>query len=131
MTAPIVDEIRRELPLGIHAVGEARKFVETTIATWGAGTEDIAAAELLTSELVTNAVLYGHGAHTLTLRRDGPLLRILVSDSAPGLPTRRAAEDDAEVGHGMQLIEGYARAWGVDVHDGGKTVWCEVTISGR
>lgn len=131
MTAPLAEEMSRELPLGVHAVGVARHVVSSTLEGWGVSSEDIASAELLASELVTNAVLYGHGAHTLTLRFVEPTLRILVGDSSPGLPTRRSADDDAEIGRGMQLVEAYATCWGVEPHDGGKTVWCEIVLTGR
>jgi anti-sigma regulatory factor (Ser/Thr protein kinase) len=131
MTAPLIDEISEQLPLGVHAVGAARQFVGSTIGAWGAGTEDTSAAELLASELVTNAVLYGYGARTVTLQHDGTRLRILVSDSAPGVPTRRNTAHDDEIGHGMQLIEAYAESWGVEPRSDGKVVWCEIVISGR
>ena len=102
-----------------------------TITTWGGGPEDVASAELLVSELVTNAVLYGYGAEALTLKRERDRLRICVSDRSVALPTPRAPTDDAEIGLGMQLIAAYASAWGVEPDENGKTVWCEVVISGR
>jgi anti-sigma regulatory factor (Ser/Thr protein kinase) len=129
MTAPLTDEVSRELPLGVHAVGVARQIVSETLGRRGLNAEDIAAAELLASELVTNAVLYGYGAHTLTLRFENARLRILVSDSSPSVPTRRTAHDDDEIGRGMQLIEAYAESWGVEPHDHGKAVWCQVVLA--
>jgi len=133
VTAPLIDEVSSDLPLGIHAVGTARTFVSETIRAWGAGVEDVAAAELLASELVTNAVLYGYGAHTIRLRRNltEGRLRISVTDSSPGYPARREAGENDEIGRGMQLIEAYAESWGVEPQTTGKAVWCEVTISGR
>jgi len=131
MTPPLIDEISTDLPLGIHAVGVARALVSTTITGWGASGEDVASAELLASELVTNAVLYGYGARTITLRQESGRVRILVADSAPGIPTRREAGDDDEVGRGMQLIEAYADSWGVEPTTDGKIVWCDVWISNQ
>jgi len=109
----------------------ARRAVAGTITSWGGGPEDVASAELLVSELVTNAVLYGYGAEALTLKRERDRLRICVSDRSVALPTPRAPTDDAEIGLGMQLIAAYASAWGVEPDENGKTVWCEVVISGR
>jgi anti-sigma regulatory factor (Ser/Thr protein kinase) len=131
MVAPLLGEIRHDLPLGIPAVGVARHAVAVTIADWGGGPEDVAGAELLVSELVTNAVLYGYGADALTLKRERNRLRICVSDRSAALPTPRTASDDAGIGLGMQLIAAYASAWGVEPDENGKTVWCEVVISGR
>ena len=131
MVAPPVREITRSLPLGVHAVGVARQFVATTVPDWGGGTEDVAAVALLSSELVTNAVLYGYGADELTLRHDDGRLRISVADRSLTLPTPREPSDDAEIGRGMQLIEAFADSWGVDPGADGKTVWCEVVLSGR
>jgi anti-sigma regulatory factor (Ser/Thr protein kinase) len=130
VTAPLIDEISTELPLGVQAVAIARAFVGDAIRAWGAGAEDIASAELLASELVTNAVLYGYGARTIALRRESHRLRIGVSDSAPGVPTRREAGGEDEIGRGMQLVEAYAESWGVEPHDDGKAVWCEIVIAG-
>jgi anti-sigma regulatory factor (Ser/Thr protein kinase) len=131
MVAPLLGEIRHDLPLGIPAVGAARHAVADAVIGWGGGPEDVAGAELLVSELVTNAVLYGYGADTLTLKRERNRLRICVSDRSAAVPTPRAPSDDAEVGLGMQLIAAYAAEWGVEPDENGKTVWCEVVISGR
>lgn len=101
--------------------------------------EDVAvAAELLTSELVTNAVIHPRPsatAHTdvaaivLHLHRTPDRLRVEVIDHDPE-PLQPAAgpADDLSHGWGLQLLDRLATSWGaqplsVEV---GKTVWFEI-----
>ncbi|MCZ4122221.1 ATP-binding protein [Streptomyces sp. H39-S7] len=91
-------------------------------------------ALLLTSEVVTNAVNACHSSGcsipvTLSAewtRADASgTLRVLVHDSAPGLPAGRAAEGGDESGRGLALIGDCATEWGVRATDAGpgKFVW--------
>lgn len=101
--------------------------------------EDIAvAAELLTSELVTNAVIHPRPSATahsdmaaivLHLHRTPDRLRVEVIDHDPE-PLKPAAgpADDLSHGWGLQLLDRLATSWGaqplsVEV---GKTVWFEI-----
>jgi anti-sigma regulatory factor (Ser/Thr protein kinase) len=129
MTAPALADARCELPLGVHAVGAARNFVERTLKGWDTDADAIATARLLASELVTNAVLYGYGARELRLRLNDADLTIMVSDDAPGRPYARTPSGESEVGRGMQLIEACASRWGVEPDGAGKIVWCELSLS--
>jgi anti-sigma regulatory factor (Ser/Thr protein kinase) len=129
MTAPALADARCELPLGVHAVGAARNFVDRTLAEWDTDTESIATARLLASELVTNAVLYGYGARELRLRLNDTDLKIMVFDDAPGHPQARTPNGESEIGRGMQVIEACATRWGVDPDGAGKVVWCELPLT--
>jgi hypothetical protein len=57
------------------------------------------------------------------------LLRVEVTDDgAPGLPQRRAAGNDDENGHGLQLVEALATRWGCRrAGSGTTTTWFELT----
>lgn len=96
-------------------------------------------ALLLTSEAVTNAVNACHSSGcsipvTLsaewhrTGRNTSETLRVLVHDSAPGMPAGRAAEGGDESGRGLALIGDCATDWGVRATDAGpgKSVWFEL-----
>jgi anti-sigma regulatory factor (Ser/Thr protein kinase) len=89
-------------------------------------------AVLLTSEVVTNAVVHADPdalASELVVRLavTDDVVRIEVHDDGPGAPTVGDGAADDEFGRGMVLVEHLASAWGV-VPDpvGGKSVWFEV-----
>lgn len=90
-------------------------------------------AELLTSELVTNALQHTAGGAVLTATFSadtGPRLRVEVRDSLarrPRLCTADAASDHATSGRGLLLVQALADSWGVRTGDSGKVVWFELT----
>lgn len=82
---------------------------------------------LLVSEMVTNALVHGHGQVTVRVtslhqRR----LRLEVADSAIDRPVVRPMSLGAEGGRGMALIDALADSWGVDGLADGKVVWAEL-----
>ena len=84
-------------------------------------------AQLLTSELVTNALQHGDGAIELQLRADPTALRVEVSDESPERPQRMNASAGSVSGRGMLLVEALASSWGILSHPGdGKAVWFEL-----
>jgi len=92
-------------------------------------TELAATAELLVSELVTNAIRASTIASEpvvrllLTVDYDG--LRISVWDAAPGRPRRSEQSDDAIGGRGLMLVEALSSDYGTYLSAGlGKVVWC-------
>lgn len=82
---------------------------------------------LLTSELVTNAVLYGQselGARIeLRISFTPAMVRIGVHDQSPAPPVAQSVSPDATSGRGLDLVDAVSSAWGVDATDGGKEVW--------
>jgi anti-sigma regulatory factor (Ser/Thr protein kinase) len=80
-------------------------------------------AQLLVSELVTNAVRYGKG-DTLRVVVDLRERRLLVSvtDSNP-VPPRLGEREDEQGGRGMTLVDALASGWGTRESGSGKTVW--------
>jgi anti-sigma regulatory factor (Ser/Thr protein kinase) len=104
----------------------ARRFVRDRLNQLG-HTALIDAAELGTSELVTNACLHARSEITVavSLRRAGRI-RIEVSDDSPRPPRRKDLGPFATSGRGLHLLSAYGR-WGVQRRAGGvgKTVWFE------
>jgi anti-sigma regulatory factor (Ser/Thr protein kinase) len=83
-------------------------------------------AELLTSELVTNAVVHGTGIVTVAVECDADGVAVAVGDESETRPARRPASVDAVGGRGLTIVARLARAWGVRDGDGGqaaKFVW--------
>ncbi|MFD5184787.1 SpoIIE family protein phosphatase [Streptomyces sp. NPDC058372] len=114
-----------------EALRAARHALRTALKNWSL--EALGdTAELLTCELVTNALLHTGGDTTLTAgpvqRGGGRALRLAVSDSSAASPRRRAATEQHTSGRGMLLVEELASAWGVEPRGNGKTVWCEVPL---
>jgi anti-sigma regulatory factor (Ser/Thr protein kinase) len=103
-------------------VGQAREHVSRACA--GLNRDLVEIAQLLTSELVTNALDHGAGEIVLGIARSDHDLEIDVTDGAAGLPRRAAPAPDQTRGRGMLLVESMSAAWGVEPPaDGGKRVW--------
>ncbi|WP_053660642.1 SpoIIE family protein phosphatase [Streptomyces sp. MMG1121] len=116
------------LPREPRSVGRAREYARTQLVDW-----DLEAlvdtAELLVSELVTNALRYGEGEIRLRLLLDRTLV-CEVWDSGLVQPRRRRARDTDEGGRGLQLVGLLSAAWGSRRTPRGKTVWFELPLPG-
>jgi anti-sigma regulatory factor (Ser/Thr protein kinase) len=85
--------------------------------------------ELLTSELVSNAIEHARSAGRLVLELGPTVVRVEVADANPLPPTPRVAQPGDIGGRGLYLVDHLSTRWGVD-HDrpsSGKTVWFELT----
>ncbi|GAB7104111.1 hypothetical protein JCM4814A_24250 [Streptomyces phaeofaciens JCM 4814] len=113
------------------AVREARAQVRGQLERWGLGERDdlVDTAELLVSELATNAVLHSASRFRLTLFAAHGTLRCEVADTGRHPPELREA-GDAESGRGMFLVDALARGWGCHRDGPGKTVWFELGTCG-
>ncbi|TGZ12713.1 hypothetical protein DV517_67970 [Streptomyces sp. S816] len=122
-------------PVG-RSVATARSFVRDTLQGWGFA-DIVDDAVVLTSELVTNAVVHaGTHAEVLCLRTaDG--VRIEVSDQYPEreVPLQNSASPmaspDREGGRGLQLCAALASRWGVDYTPTHKHVWFQLNLPER
>ena len=112
-----------DLPSTTEAPRLGREFVHSALCTAHHVTvrED---AELLVSELVTNAVLHGLPPITLRVDCDTTELVVEVSDEAvgPALSPHHTSLE-RESGRGLALLDILSDAWGVDPLDQGKVVW--------
>ncbi|MFD3555961.1 SpoIIE family protein phosphatase [Streptomyces goshikiensis] len=117
-----------ELPAEPTAAAEARHLAETTLTRWGL--EELAfTAELVVSELVTNAYRYGGGTPvTLRLIRDRSLI-CEVSDGSSTAPHLRRARTTDEGGRGLFLVAQLTERWGTRNTRDGKTVWTEFPLA--
>ncbi|WTW95272.1 SpoIIE family protein phosphatase [Streptomycetaceae bacterium NBC_01309] len=114
------------LPAEPPVVARARELTRKTLHDWDLEIlVDI--AELLVSELVTNALRYGAGPIRLRLLRGRNLL-CEVADAVPSLPRLREARDTDEGGRGMQLVTTLAERWGSRRAGHGKIVWFELQL---
>ncbi|CAM5629149.1 hypothetical protein SRIMM317S_04356 [Streptomyces rimosus subsp. rimosus] len=99
-----------ELPAEPTAAAEARELTSATLTEWGQ--EELAfTAELVVSELVTNAYRYGGTPITLRLIRDRTLI-CEVSDPNSTAPHLRRALSTDEGGRGLLLVAQLTDRWG-------------------
>jgi hypothetical protein len=70
-------------------------------------------AQLVVSELVTNACKYAPGPCALTLEVRGPIVEITLWDSEPALPMARPADPGRIGQHGLEIV--FALCDGFDV----------------
>jgi PAS domain S-box-containing protein len=118
--------LHRSFPAERHVVRLARHAVTETLRTWRL--EAVAdRAELLVSELVTNAVRHARGPVELRMVRGASLL-VEVTDPVPDPPRERTASPDDEGGRGLPLVARLSRRWGTRREPAGKTVWFELGI---
>ncbi|MBX9365393.1 SpoIIE family protein phosphatase [Streptomyces sp. WAC04114] len=122
-------------PVG-RSVASARSFVRDTLQGWGFA-DIVDDAVVLTSELVTNAVVHaGTSADVLCLRSDEGA-RIEVADRYPEreIPLQGTAinmgSPDREGGRGLQLCAALAGRWGVEYTPTHKTVWFQLDLPAR
>jgi anti-sigma regulatory factor (Ser/Thr protein kinase) len=119
------------------APGCARDHVRSLAHEWGLpGLADT--AELLVSELVTNAVQASERLKTradlaivpvvgLWVTSDGISMVLHVWDANPEIPVLKDFAADDENGRGLFLVETLSKDWAVDRKADGKVVWCLIT----
>ena len=84
-------------------------------------------AVLLTSEIVTNAVVHARSSAVLTLAVTPGAVLVSVSDVCRYAPVVQEAAPEWESGRGLGIVDSIATAWGVHQHgEGGKTVWFQL-----
>ncbi|MFJ6792798.1 SpoIIE family protein phosphatase [Streptomyces sp. NPDC091268] len=117
-----------EVPADPAAVSRVRNAGSAQLAAWGLG--DISfTAELILSELITNAIRYGTAPIRVRLLRDRNLI-CEVSDGSSTSPHLRYAATTDEGGRGLFLVAQYAERWGTRYTDRGKVIWAELPLTG-
>ncbi|MFE0440742.1 ATP-binding protein [Streptomyces nigra] len=95
-------------PAQPKSVGHLRKRASMIFSAWMLTTDETQAAELVISELLTNAVEHGHDEMTLAVARTGSALEITVADH--GRAGHRSRSDDPEEhGRGLAIVAAIAQ----------------------
>ncbi|MFJ8855052.1 ATP-binding protein [Streptomyces sp. NPDC102437] len=137
MPHPSLCQATFRLPRRRSSVPKARAVLRARLGEWRARQDAADCAELVLSELVTNALRAPAPGDRMVgvrivCRERGALLRLEVSDAGEGRPRmqRPGALDTA--GRGLQLVDALAERWGVDERRAGigKTVWAELLAPG-
>jgi anti-sigma regulatory factor (Ser/Thr protein kinase) len=105
---------------------QARRFVTETLGYWSCQ-RLVDDANLLTSELVTNAVLHARTTVELTVCRTDGGVRVEVADDDPERVERTPARrTHATTGRGLAMVAALSDHWGVTLARSGKSVWFEL-----
>jgi PAS domain S-box-containing protein len=112
------------LPADPAIVATARALAERQLRTWHL--PDLAfSAELVVSELVTNAIRHAEGPITLRLIHEHTLI-CEVSDHSSTAPRLRHARATDEGGRGLFLVAQTTQGWGTRYTAEGKTIWAQL-----
>ncbi|MFD7505193.1 SpoIIE family protein phosphatase [Streptomyces sp. NPDC059850] len=118
--------VSSDVPSDPAEVARVRAGVQRQLAEWGM--EEIAfTAELVLSELITNAIRHATGPIRLQLLRDRALI-CEVSDTSSTSPHLRYATPIDEGGRGLFLVAQFAERWGTRYIPGGKVIWAELAL---
>ncbi|MFK0291183.1 SpoIIE family protein phosphatase [Streptomyces sp. NPDC090442] len=117
------------LRLDPREAGRARRLVAGQLTAWGLPSA-VETAQLLVSEVVTNAVQHAHTERVVLRLVHTDALLCEVSDDDHALPQLLDAEPDAEFGRGLRVVSRLAREWGTSRTTTGKTVWFEQPLPG-
>lgn len=116
-----------------HAPGRARSRVRDLCRRWGLASEIREAAEIVVTELVTNAVEHALSPSVVEVERHGDAFRMTVRDygagsdhDIPDATSWRAPPTSSPRGRGLAMVAAVSRAWGVLRHPDGKTIWAEM-----
>ncbi|MET8292231.1 SpoIIE family protein phosphatase [Streptomyces sp. NPDC005132] len=115
-----------ELLEDLSEVARARDLASLQVARWGLP-EAAFLAELVVSELVTNAIRYGGSPVQLRLIRHDTLI-CEVSDGSNTAPHLRRARTFDEGGRGLFIVAQLAERWGTRQQSDGKTIWAELAL---
>ena len=120
------------LPSTPYCVQLARFYVRSALSYHGLSdySED---AELVTSEIVTNAVRHADAQNIgleLTTLHGSEALAIVVTDTSPVPPVKRGLSVDSDSGRGLDIVAALSARWGWRPESGGKAVFAILTREG-
>jgi len=105
-------------------VRAARALVRETLD--GHDAELIDAAELMTSELVSNCVRHAQTDFEVRISAQD-VVRVEVRDSGEGTPRVLSPSARETTGRGLRIVEAMSRQWGVIDQPAGKVVWFTIS----
>lgn len=112
-----------------ESIRVVRRFLACTLRAWREETL-LADAELVASELATNAIRHAGSPFRVSLSRSAGSVRIAVDDLDARVPRELGHSADGVSGRGIALVAALSRHWGVDRGEIGKTVWVELPLAG-
>lgn len=123
------------LELRLPAEPSALFLARAAVVAVGSGLPKpiVSDAQLLTSEVVSNAILQAHGdpSATMIVRVErGDSIKVEVVDGGPVFEANpRESGPGSDGGWGLSLVHAVATAWGIEPEGKGKKVWFEVSAA--
>lgn len=115
-----------DLPAERGSVAPARSFLRHHAERWGYR-GDLYEAELVVTELVTNAVQHAGTPISVRLALSDSALRVEVADEGPGTPEPLPLDPRGRW-RGLSYVSALAQGWGVVPGEGArKVVWARLT----
>ncbi|HYO38861.1 MAG TPA: ATP-binding protein [Nocardioidaceae bacterium] len=120
--------LESELPPQASSASHARRLLRGALdrasAPWPE--EDVEAAQLAVSEVVTNALVHAGTPMTLRVQLAESGLRVEVGDGSPHTPVRRNYSSTSGTGRGLKMLDRAVDRWGSAPDGDGKVVWFEM-----
>lgn len=128
---PQARRYQRTLAATPGAPAQARKLVTAACLDWQLPIELSDDAEVVATELVSNAVRHAGGDLVLRAALGQRFLHISVRDGNPAPPTRLIPDPYVGRGRGLILVDALASGWGSTPVSGGKVVWATLRLPGQ
>jgi anti-sigma regulatory factor (Ser/Thr protein kinase) len=107
----------------------ARRKVRRTLEARRVPADTIDIIELLTSEVVTNAIVHTGSSPQIELVVSDRQIRVSVEDDSDAMPHLHPGGAAAVTGRGLAMVDELAAVWGSSPVPGGKIVWFEVPFA--
>lgn len=122
--------VRREFPADVASIDAARRYVTHWLTSWE---EEgyVAAAAVVVTALVDNAVTHTGGGFGLRLESSGRAITVAVEDRSTVLPARTELADEQPGLTGLCMVAAAARVWGISPLPDGKVVWAVIGAENR
>ncbi|AXG77549.1 ATP-binding protein [Streptomyces paludis] len=134
-TAPVLETGTGTLPAytetllrAPESARDARRLIGLALTVWGMDAMRDS-AEVVVSELLTNAVLHARreSVRVTVTRLSDERVRVAVVDLSRKHPRHRPADPSEESGRGLEIVNVLSGGrWGVDAMAWGKRVWAEL-----
>jgi anti-sigma regulatory factor (Ser/Thr protein kinase) len=113
---------------GVDAPRASRRFVSDVLVRWGVAAVLVERAQLLVSELVSNAFQYGHGPIRIAVepKSGASSFRVEVCNTGRGHPAVRHPAADEISGRGLHIVDQLSASWGSVTDRGTTSVWFEM-----
>jgi anti-anti-sigma factor len=126
---PAARRYRRRLAATPAAPSQARELLVEACRDWRLPAELADNAEVVATELVSNAVRHAGGDLTVSVALGNEFMHVSVRDGSPVPPARQIPDPYHGGGRGLILIDAFAAAWGTTLVAGGKVVWATLRLS--
>jgi anti-sigma regulatory factor (Ser/Thr protein kinase) len=120
-----------DLARSVFAPRSARRMLAAQLRAWPVGEPEMAAAAMIATELVTNAVEHAAAPVQLRVQYDGAVVVIEVRDGSTSPPRLQTPTPATTRGRGLQMVDLLAERWDYVLHPDGKTVWADILLGGN